>query len=84
MFTWIPRATVDTAGVIFASSHLYPVNIDNVRGARRILQDPDPRVEDQPGVRARARGGIDRDQGGDMPSWMFEEKGSPTERKLRK
>ena len=39
------------------SSTVYPVIIGNVRGARRMLPDPDWKAEDQPGVRARTSGG---------------------------
>ena len=41
-----------------------------------MLQDPDWKAEDQPGVRGRTSGGNkdkdnDDDQGGDIPAWMF-------------
>ena len=34
---------------------------------------PDWKAEDQRGARARTSGGINNDDGGDMPSWMFKE-----------
>ena len=43
--------------VMCVSSPVYPVIIGNVRGARRMLPDPDWKAEDQPGVRARTSGG---------------------------
>ena len=48
----------------------------NVRGARRMLPDPDWKVEDQTGVRAMTSGDNkdkdnDDDQGGGIPAWMF-------------
>ena len=62
--------------VMCVSSPVYPVIIGNVRGARRMLPDPDWKAEDQPGVRARTSGGNkdkddDDNQGGDIPAWMF-------------
>ena len=42
--------------VMCVSSPVYPVIIGNVRGARRMLPDPDWKAEDQPGVRARTSG----------------------------
>ena len=48
---------------------MYPVIIGNMRGARRMLPDPDWKAEDQSGVRASTIGGNndnDDDQGGDM------------------
>ena len=39
------------------------------------MPDPDWKVQDQPGVRARTSGGNKNkdndDQGGDIPAWMF-------------
>ena len=66
--------------VMCVSSPVYPVIIGNVRGARRMLPDPDWKAEDQPGVRARTSGGNkdkdnDDNQGGDI--------GDPT-RRLRR
>ena len=66
-----------------------------MRGARRMLPDPDWKAEDQPGVRARTSGGNkDKDnednQGGDIPAWMFRrsnqktEKSAPKERDSKK
>ena len=77
------------------SSPVYPVIIGNVRGARRMLPDPDWKAEDQPGVRARTSGGDkdkdnDDNQGGDIPAWMFRrsnqktEKSAPKERDSKK
>ena len=77
------------------SSPVYPVIIGNVRGARRMLPDPDWKAEDQPGVRARTSGGNkdkdnDDNQGGDIPAWMFRrsnqktEKSAPKERDSKK
>ena len=74
------------------SSPVYPVIIGNVQGARWMLPDPDWKVEDQLGVRARTSGGSkDKDnhddQGGDIPAWMLKksnqektEKSSPKKR----
>ena len=81
--------------VMCASSPVYPVIIGNVRGARRMLPDPDWKAEDQPGVRARTSGGNkdkdnDDNQGGDIPAWMFRrsnqktEKSAPKERDSKK
>ena len=81
--------------VMCVSSPVYPVIIGNVRGARRMLPDPDWKAEDQPGVRARTSGGNkDKDnednQGGDIPAWMFRrsnqktEKSAPKERDSKK
>ena len=72
-----------------------PVIIGNVRGARRMLPDPDWKAEDQPGVRARTSGGNkdkdnDDNQGRDIPAWMFRrsnqktEKSAPKERDSKK
>ena len=77
------------------SSPVYPVIIGNVRGARRILPDPDWKAEDQAGVRARASGGNkdkdnDDDHGGDIPAWIFKrhkqkaEKSAPKKRDSKK
>ena len=57
--------------VMCVSSPVYPVIIGNVRGARRMLPDPDWKAEDQLGVRARTSGGNkdkdnDDNQGGDI------------------
>ena len=60
-----------------------------------MLPDPDWKVEDQPGVRARTSGGNkdkdnDDNQGGDIPAWMFRrsnqktEKSAPKERDSKK
>ena len=81
--------------VMCVSSPVYPVIIGNVRGARRMLPDPDWKAEDQPGVRARTSGGNkDKDnddkQGDDIPAWMFRrsnqktEKSAPKERDSKK
>ena len=81
--------------VMCVSSPVYPVIIGNVRGARRMLPDPDWKAEDQPGVRARTSGGNkdkdnDDNQGGDIPAWMFRrsnqktEKSAPKERDSKK
>ena len=40
--------------VMCVSSPVYPVIIGNVRGARRMLPDPDWKAEDQPGVRDKS------------------------------
>ena len=69
------------------SSPIYPVIIGNVREAQQMLPDPDWRAEDQPGVRARtSEGNKDRDndddQGGDMPTWIFQEKSNQEETKM--
>ena len=66
--------------VMCVSSPVYPLIIGNVRGARRMLPDPDWKAEDQPGVRARTSGGNkdkdnDDDQGGDIPAWIIVAKG---------
>ena len=66
-----------------------------MRGALRMLPDPDWKAEDQPGVRARTSGGSkdkdnDDNQGGDIPAWMFRrsnqktEKSAPKERDSKK
>ena len=81
--------------VMCVSSPVYPVIIGNVRGARRMLPDPEWKAEDQPGVRARTSGGNkdkdnDDNQGGDIPAWMFRrsnqktEKSAPKERDSKK
>ena len=81
--------------VMCVSSPVYPVIIGNVRGARRMLPDPDWKAEDQPGVRARTSGGNkdkdnDDNQGGDIPAWMFRRsnqktgKSAPKERDSKK
>ena len=81
--------------VMCVSSPVYPVIIGNVRGARRMLPDPDWKAEDQPGVRARTSGGNkdkdnDDNQGGDIPAWMYRrsnqktEKSAPKERDSKK
>ena len=81
--------------VMCVSSPVYPVIIGNVRGARRMLPDPDWKAEDQPGVRARTSGGNkdkdnDDNQGNDIPAWMFRrsnqktEKSAPKERDSKK
>ena len=81
--------------VMCVSSPVYPVIIGNVRGARRMLPDPDWKAEEQPGVRARTSGGNkdkdnDDNQGGDIPAWMFRrsnqktEKSAPKERDSKK
>ena len=71
------------------SSPVYPVIIGNMRGARRMLPDPDWKAEDQPGVRARtSRGNKDKDndddQGGDIPAWMFKRSNQKTEKSALK
>ena len=71
--------------VMCVSSPVYPVIIGNVRGARRMLPDPDWKAEDQPGVRARTSGGNkekdnDDNQGGDIPAWMFRRSNQKTEK----
>ena len=43
--------------VMCVSSPIYPVIIGNVRGAQRMLPDPDWNAEDQPEVKARTSGG---------------------------
>ena len=63
--------------VMCASSTVYPVIIGNVQVTRWMLSDTDWRAEDQPGLRARPSGGHkdkdnDDDQGGHIPTWMFE------------
>ena len=70
--------------VMCVSSPVYPVIIGNVRGARRMLPDPDWKAEDQPGVRARTSGcnkdkDNDDNQGGDIPAWMFRRSNQKTE-----
>ena len=81
--------------VMCVSPPVYPVIIGNVRGAQRMLPDPDWKAEDQPGVRARTSGGNkdkdnDDNQGGDLPAWMFKrsnqktEKSAPKERNSKK
>ena len=74
--------------VMCVSSPVYPVIIGNVRGARRMLPDPDWKAEDQPGVRARTRGNKDKDnddnQGGDIPAWMFRRSNQKTEKSAPK
>ena len=75
---------------------VYPVIIGNVRGARRMMPDPDWKAEDEPEVKARTSGGNkdkdnDDDQGGDIPTWMFKksnqkktEKSAPKKTDYRK
>ena len=81
--------------VMCVSCPVYPVIIGNVRGARRMLPDPDWKAEDEPGVRARTSGGNkdkdnDDNQDGDIPAWMFRrsnqktEKSAPKERDSKK
>ena len=75
--------------VMCVSSPVYPVIIGNVRGARRMLPDPDWKAEDQPGVRARTSGGNkdkdnDDNQGGDIPAWMFRKSNQKTEKSAPK
>ena len=75
--------------VMCVSSPVYPVIIGNVRGARRMLPDPDWKAEDQPGVRARTSGGNkdkdnDDNQGGDIPAWMFRRSNQKTEKSAPK
>ena len=70
--------------VMCVSYPVYTVIIGNVRGARRMLPDPDWKAEDQPGVRARTSGGNkdkdnDDNQGGDIPAWMFRRSNQKTE-----
>ena len=70
--------------VMCVSSPVYPVIIGNVRGAQRMLPDPDWKAEDQPGVRARTSvGNKDKDnddnQGGVIPVWMFRRCNQKTE-----
>ena len=53
------------------------------------MPDPDWKAEDQPGVRARTRGGNkdkdnDDDQGGDIPAWMFRSSNQKTEKSAPK
>ena len=72
--------------VMCVSSPVYPVIIGNVRGARRMLPDPDWKAEDQPGVGARTSWGKkdkdnDDNQGGDIPAWMFRRSNQKTEKK---
>ena len=43
--------------VMCVSSPVYPVIIGNMRGAQRMLPDPDWKAENQPGVRASTNGG---------------------------
>ena len=60
--------------VMSVSSPVYPVINGNKRDACQMLLDPEWKVEDQRGARARTSGGNnieDENQGGDMPSWMF-------------
>ena len=78
------------------NSPVYPVIIENMRGAQWMLPDPDWKAEDQPGVTAGTSGGSkdkddDDDQGGDIPAWMFKksrqemtEKSSPKKRASKK
>ena len=57
-----------------------------MRGAHQMLPDPDWKAEDQRGARARTSGGNNKDddnQGGDMPSWMFNEESNIGEIKKR-
>ena len=75
--------------VMCVSSPVYPVIIGNVRGARRMLPDPDWKAEDQPGVRARTSGGNkdkdnDDNQGVDLPAWMFRRSNQKTEKSAPK
>ena len=82
--------------VMCVSSPIYPVIIENVRGARWMLPDPDWKTEDQPVVRARTSGDNkekdnDDDQGGDIPAWMLRksiqektEKSAPKKRDSKK
>ena len=75
--------------VMCVSSPVYPVIIGNVRGAQRMLPDPDWKAEDQPGVRARTSGGNkdkdnDDNQGGDIPAWMFRRSNQKTEKSALK
>ena len=75
--------------VMCVSSPVYPVIIGNVQGARRMLQDPDWKAEDQPGVRARTSGGNkdkdnDDNQGGDIPAWVFKRSNQKTEKSAPK
>ena len=75
--------------VMCVSSPVYPVIIGNVRGARRMLPDPDWKAEDQPGVRARTSGGNnykdnEDNQGGDIPAWMFRRSNQKTEKSALK
>ena len=68
------------------SSPIYPVIIGNVRGARKMLPDPDWKAEDQRGAQARTSGANTNDndnQGGDMPSWIFKEESYRGETKNR-
>ena len=72
------------------------VIIGNVRGALRLLPDPDWKAEDQPGVRATTSGGNkdkdnDDNQGSDILAWMFKksnqektEKNAPKKRDSKK
>ena len=63
---------------------MYPVIIGNVRGAPKILPDPDWKAEDQRGAQARTSAGNNNDddnQGGDLRSLCS--KRNPTEGKLR-
>ena len=71
--------------VMYISSPVYPVIIGNVRGARRMLPDPDWKAEDQPGVRARTSGGNrDKDNNDDrMVIYLLGCLGGPT-RRLRR
>ena len=62
--------------VMCVSSSVYPVIIDNVRGTRQMLPDPNWKAEDQREAQARTSGGNNDDndnQGGDMPRLMFRE-----------
>ena len=72
--------------VKYVSSPVYPVIIGNVRGARRMLPDPDWKTEDQPGVRARTSGGNkDKDNDEIMTrSNQKTEKCAPKERDSKK
>ena len=73
--------------VMCVSSPVYPVIIGNVRGARRMLPDPDWKAEDQPGVIARTSDGNkdnDDNQGGDIPAWMFRKSNQKTEKSALK
>ena len=68
------------------SSPVYPVIIGYMRGARKMLPDPDWKAEDQREARARTSGGSINDndnQGGDMPSWMFNEESNRGKTKNR-
>ena len=62
--------------VMCVSSPVYPVIIGNLKGAHKMLPDPNWKADNQKEARARTSGGNNNDddnQGGDMPSWMFKE-----------